>query len=218
MPKKRSTWQLTIHEDEDDGVEVHLTGPSNKVNDLNMFEVLCRGLRAWDSDVKNFQDGKAPKTITRKWMMPLTKIKAKLNPIKGKKSKSKKIATQEEKDFDHAIRLYKEFNGVDPKEMITQEVWLPDDSGGPHSMLVAIGEGTCPFIGYTSGKTNKKGEMDTYIHHFGEDDDGNITKERPRLYVTVPPPGYKRVLMLIGGDWDIEDRTADSTTLKWLVH
>ena len=140
MPKKRSTWQLTIHEDEDDIVEVHLTGPSNKVNDLNMFEVLCRGLRAWDSDVKNFQDGKAPKTITRKWMMPLTKIKAKLNPIKGKKSKSKKITTQEEKDFDHAIKLYKEFNGVDPKEMITQEVWLPDDSGGPHSMLVAIGE------------------------------------------------------------------------------
>ena len=39
MPKKRSTWQLTIHEDEDDVVEVHLTGPSNKVNDLKLINI-----------------------------------------------------------------------------------------------------------------------------------------------------------------------------------
>lgn len=316
MAKKSSKWELTIHEDEGDVVEVHLKGPSAKVNDLNMFEVLMRGLRAWDSDV-NFQDGKAPKEITRKWFLPLSKVKAKLNPIRGGKAKkskekntridlsqfeipsqnrgirgpwepspwdddevidkspkgrdgtiakvvpwgknrevseahrkaiaavpqmidelkrlyamedqmkknpkgktTKKIKRQEEEDFEHAIKLYKEFNGVDPKEMISQEVWLPDNSGGPHSPLVAIGEGTCPFVGYSSGKTNGKGDLDAYIHHFGEDEDGNITMERPRIYVTVPPPGYRPILLIIGGVFDIEDREDPNTgkTLKWLVN
>lgn len=220
VPKKSSKWEITIHEDEDDVLEVHLKGPSAKVNDLMMLEVLLRGLRSWDSDV-NFQDGKAPKEITKKWFLPLSKVKAKLNPsTKTKGTKSKKIQRQEEQDFEHAIRLYKEFNGTDPKEMISEEVWLPDNTGGPHSPLVAIGEGTCPFVGYSSGKTNSKGELDSYIHHFGEDDDGNITMERPRIYVTVPPPGYRPILLIIGGVFDIEDREDPNTgkTLKWLVN
>lgn len=221
MPKKSSKWELTIHEDEDDILEVHLKGPSDKAKtDLMMLEVLLRGLRAWDSDV-NFQDGKAPKTITKKWFLPLTKVKAKLNPLRGakkKSKKSKKIQRQEEEDFEHAIRLYKEFNGVDPSEILTEEIWLPDDTGGPHSMLVALGEGECPFVGYTSGKTNKKGDLDTYIHHFGEDEAGEITLSRPRIYTTVPPPGYRPIIIIAGGVFDIEDRTANGKTLKWLVN
>lgn len=219
MPKKSSTWEVTIHEDEGDLLEVHLKGPSRKVNDLMMLEVLLRGLRSWDSDV-NFKDGTAPKTITKKWFLPLSKVKAKLNPLRGSKkakAKSRSIKKQEEQDFEHAIRLYKEFNGVDPTELVHETIWLPDDSGGPNSMLVALGEGTCPFVGYTSGKTNKNGELDTYIHHFGEDEDGNITLERPRIYITVPPPGYKPIIIIHGGVWGVEDRTADGKTHKWLV-
>ena len=140
-----------------------------------VLETLLRGLRAWDTDV-DFKEGKMPKEITKTWIMPLTKVKAKLNPIRGKKIKAN---DDEVKDFEHAIALYRDFNGVEPSEIVMTPVWMPDAT----SPLVALGEGECPFVGYTSGKTNKDGELDTYIHHFGEDDDGKITKERPRIYV-----------------------------------
>lgn len=206
--RKSSTWEMTIYEEEDDILEVKLKGPSKKIDDLMLLEILLRGLRAWDTDV-DFKEGKMPKEITKTWILPLSRVKAKLNPIKGKK-----VAKKEEvKDFDHAIKLYQEFNGVEPTEIVMAKVWLPDEQ----SPLVALGEGECPFVGYTSGKTNKKGELDTYIHHFGEDDDGKITKERPRIYVTVPPKGHKPVIMIMGGEFDIETRLSGGQELKWLV-
>ena len=104
-----------------------------------------------------------------------------------------------------AIDLYRQFNGTDPTEIVSKTVWLPDEN----SPLVALGEGDCPFIGYTSAKTNKKGEKDDYIHHFGEEGG-----QPPKLYVTCPPPGYERIMMIIGGDWKIEER-ADGKL--WLV-
>tara|TARA_B100000287_G_scaffold296136_1_gene279349 strand:- start:9991 stop:10617 length:627 start_codon:yes stop_codon:yes gene_type:complete len=206
--RKSSTWEMTIYEEEDDILEVQLKGPSKKIDDLILLEILLRGLKAWDTDV-DFKEGKMPKEITKTWIMPLSRVKAKLNPIKGKKVASK----EEVKDFDHAIKLYREFNGVEPTEIVMAKVWLPDEQ----SPLVALGEGECPFVGYTSGKTNKKGELDTYIHHFGEDDDGKITKERPRIYVTVPPKGHKPVIMIMGGEFDIETRLTGGQELKWLV-
>lgn len=208
MARKSSTWTMTIFEEEDDILEVQLKGPSKKIDDLILLEILLRGLKAWDTDV-DFKEGKMPKEITKTWIMPLSRVKAKLNPIKGKKVASK----EEVKDFDHAIKLYREFNGVEPTEIVMAKVWLPDEQ----SPLVALGEGECPFVGYTSGKTNKKGELDTYIHHFGEDDDGKITKERPRIYVTVPPKGHKPVIMIMGGEFDIETRLTGGQELKWLV-
>lgn len=207
--RKSSTWEMTIYEEEDDVITVKLKGPSKKVNDLMILETLLRGLRAWDTDV-DFKEGKMPARITKTWKMPLTKVKAKLNPVKGKKISKDKDA---ERDFEHAIALYRDFNGVEPSEIVMANIWMPDSQ----SPLVALGEGECPFVGYTSGKTNKNGELDTYIHHFGEDDDGKITKERPRIYVTVPPQGYKPVIMIIGGEFDIETRLTGGKELKWLV-
>lgn len=209
MARKSSTWEMTIFEEEDGYMVVKVKGPSAKVNDIQTLSKLLRNLRAWDTDV-DFKEGKMPKTITQTWMMPMTKIKAKLNPIKGKTIKDNENA---ERDFDHALKLYREFNGVDASEIIAEKAWMPDEE----SPLVALGEGECPFVGYTSGKTNKDGNMDTYIHHFGEDDDGKITKERPRIYVTVPPKGYKPVIMIIGGEFDIETRLTGGQELKWLV-
>ena len=209
MARKSSTWEMTIFEEEDGYMVVKVKGPSAKVNDIQTLSKLLRNLRAWYTDV-DFKEGTMPKTITQTWMMPMTKIKAKLNPIKGKTIKDNENA---ERDFDHALKLYREFNGVDASEIIAEKAWMPDEE----SPLVALGEGECPFVGYTSGKTNKDGNMDTYIHHFGEDDDGKITKERPRIYVTVPPKGYKPVIMIIGGEFDIETRLTGGQELKWLV-
>lgn len=214
LAKRSSKWELTVFEEDDGILEVQIKGPSKKVNDLMMLEVLLRGLKSWDSDV-NFKEGVMPKDITKKWFLPVNKIKAKMNPA-GKKTKvDTKLNPDDISSMEHAFALYKEFNGVEASEVKVEPTWLPDEQ----SPLVALGEGTCPFVGYTSGKTNKKGELDTYIHHFGEDDKGKVTLERPRIYVTVPPPGYKPILMIIGGVFDIEDRVDPETgeTLKWLV-
>ena len=211
MAKKSSTWTMTIFEEEDDCVQVKIKGPSRKINDLLMLETLLRGLRSWDTDV-DFKEGKMPKEITKHWIMPLTKVKAKMNPI-GQKKSAKKKKGAEEKEFEYAIQLYRDFNDTEPSEIVMQKVWLPDEN----SPLVALGEGECPFVGYTSGKTNKEGKLYTYIHHFGEDEKGNISGERPKIYVTVPPPGYRPVIMIMGGIFDIETRVSDGKELKWLV-
>jgi hypothetical protein len=208
LARKSSTWEMTVFEPEGDIMEVRIKGPSKKVNDLIMLETLLRGLRAWDTDV-DFKEGKMPENITKAWFMPLTKVKAKVNPVGEKKEDSK----QAKDDMEYALQLYRDFNGVEPEEIVMVSAWMPDQN----SPLVALGEGECPFIGYTSGKTNSNGDQDTYIHHFGEDEAGNITKSRPRVYVTVPPPGYKPVIMIIGGEFDIETRVADGKELKWLV-
>jgi hypothetical protein len=211
MGKKSSTWTMTIYEEDDDILEVRIKGPSKKWNDLLMLETMLQGLRSWGMDV-DFKEGKMPKEITKFWYLPLSSVKAKLNP-KGKKIKGKKTKTAEEKEFDYAVQLYRDFNGVEPEEIVMRKVWMPDGQ----SPLVALGEGECPFVGYTSGKTNKDGQLDTYIHHFGEDDKGDITKARPRIYVTVPPKGYSPVIMIIGGEFDIETRLTGGRELKWLV-
>ena len=127
-------------------------------------------MKTWDTDV----DFKADAEITKTWIMPLTKIKQ-TQPHQRKKIKAN---DDEVKDFEHAIALYRDFNGVGQSEIVMTPVWMPDAT----SPLVALGENECPFVDYL-GKTNKDGELDTYIHHFGEDDDGKITKERPRIYV-----------------------------------
>jgi hypothetical protein len=214
MARKSSKWELSILEEDDGILEVRIKGPSKKVSDLMMLEVLMRGLRSWDSDV-DFKEGVMPKDITKTWYLPVNAVKAKMNPA-GKKTKiDTKISPDDLDSMEHAFNLYREFNGIDASEVKIETTWLPDEQ----SPLVAIGEGTCPFVGYTSGKTNKGGELDTYIHHFGEDEDSKITLERPRIYVTVPPPGYKPILLILGGVFAIEDRVDPKTgeKLKWLV-
>ena len=70
---------MTVFEEDDGILEVRIKGPSKKVNDLMMLEVLLRGLRSWDSDV-DFKEGVMPKDITKTWFLPVNSIKAKMNP------------------------------------------------------------------------------------------------------------------------------------------
>ena len=198
---KKSKWNVTMEEKNGEFI-VTFDGKSNATHHLLGLEALCRGLKSWGHDV-NFKDGTAPDKISKKWILPTKKVKAKLNPHLGGKKKSKK--SKKTKVDNDAIDLYRQFNGTEPTEIVSKTVWLPDEN----SPLVALGEGDCPFIGYTSAKTNKKGEKDDYIHHFGEEGG-----QPPKLYVTCPPPGYERIMMIIGGDWKIEER-ADGKL--WLV-
>lgn len=201
MPKQSSKWTMTVFHEENGTLQVRFEGPANKAKDMHALEAAIRGLRSWDIE-PHFVDGKAPKTMKRDWLMPIKRIAAKMNPGNGKKKKSKGSKTTDE----DAIDLYRRFNGTDPNDIKHEQVWLPDES----SPLVALGEGFCPFVGYSSAKTNTKGEEDKYIHHFGEEGG-----KKPRLYVTCPPPGYQRMLVIYGGDWDIEER---GDGLLWLVN
>lgn len=179
-------------------VEVKFTGPSKGANDLLAIEALLRGLKSWDTDI-DFKEGKAPKKITKKWFLPLSKIKAKLNPGSKKKKNKHEVP-------DEAVELYRRFNNAEPNEIIVKKVWMPD----ANSPLVALGEGYCPFVGYSSAKASKKGDIEKYIHHFGEEGG-----DMPRVYVTCPPPGHERVIMIMGGDWAIEEREDGNL---WLVN
>ena len=182
-------------EEKGDEFLVTFNGKSNASHHLLGLETLLRGLRSWGNNI-DFKDGKTPKVFKKTWHLPNGKVKAKLNPGNGKKKA---------KVTDDAMMLYRQFNGTDVKSIDVVQVWLPDEN----SPLVALGEGKCPFIGYESGKTNKDGEVDTYIHHFGEEGG-----ERPKLYVTMPPEGMGRLLIIYGGDWDIEERSDGNL---WLV-
>lgn len=258
----KSKWEVTMEEKGDEFV-VTFNGKSNKSHHLLGLEALLRGLRSWGQDI-DFKDGKTPKNFKKTWFLPNGKVRAKLNPGKGKKKKASKayLDEQEAKELsrlfedikldlsmkgfptrtnrlsavdsmarvleihgweciqdqlihgnppkkanvsDDAMQLYRQFNGTDPKSVDVVKVWLPDEN----SPLVALGEGECPFIGYESAKTNKKGNIDQYIHHFGEEGG-----KRPKLYVTMPPPGKERMLIILGGDWDIEERGDGNL---WLV-
>ena len=183
-------------EEKGDEFVVTFNGKSNKSHHLLGLEALLRGLRSWGQDI-DFKDGKTPKNFKKTWFLPNGKVKAKLNPGKGKGKKAKVS--------DDAMQLYRQFNGTDPKSVDMVKMWLPDEN----SPLVALGEGECPFIGYESAKTNKEGKIDQYIHHFGEEGG-----KRPKLYVTMPPPGMDRMLIILGGDWDIEERGDGNL---WLV-
>lgn len=193
---KKSKWEVTMEEKGDEFV-VTFNGKSNASHHLLGLEALLRGLRSWGQDI-NFKEGKTPKSFKKTWFLPNGKVKAKLNPTKGKKGKAEVTAD--------AMQLYRQFNGTEVKSIDVVQAWLPDEN----SPLVALGEGECPFIGYESGKTNEDGEeVDTYIHHFGEEGG-----KRPRLYVTMPPKGMARLLIIYGGDWDIEERSDGNL---WLV-
>ncbi len=197
MPKQSSKWTMTVYHEENGELQVRFEGPSNKANDMLALEAAIRGLKTWDIE-PHFKDGVAPKKMKRDWFLPVKRVLAKMNPGKGKKGTK---AT--EKD---AIDLYRRFNGTDPDEIKRVQIYLPDEN----CPLVALGEGSCPFIGYSSAKTNAKGHEDKYIHHFGEEGG-----EKPRLYVTCPPPGYDRMMVIYGGDWAIEER---DDGLLWLVN
>ena len=192
---KKSEWEVTMEEKGDEFV-VTFNGKSNTAHHLLGLEALLRGLRSWGQDI-DFKDGKTPKNFKKTWYLPNGKVKAKLNPGPGKGKKAKVS--------NDAMQLYRQFNGTDPKSVDVVKVWLPDEN----SPLVALGEGECPFIGYESGKANKKGEIDTYIHHFGEEGG-----KKPKLYVTMPPEGMDKMLIILGGDWDIEERGDGNL---WLV-
>ena len=192
---KKSKWEVTMEEKGDEFV-VTFNGKSNTAHHLLGLEALLRGLRSWGQDI-DFKDGKTPKNFKKTWYLPNGKVKAKLNPGPGKGKKAKVS--------NDAMQLYRQFNGTDPKSVDVVKVWLPDEN----SPLVALGEGECPFIGYESGKANKKGEIDTYIHHFGEEGG-----KKPKLYVTMPPEGMEKMLIILGGDWDIEERGDGNL---WLV-
>jgi len=193
---KKSKWEVTMEEKGDEFV-VTFNGKSNASHHLLGLEALLRGLRHWGQDV-DFKDGKAPKVFKKTWFLPNGKVKAKLNPGKGKGKKAKVS-----KD---AMQLYRQFNGTDVKPVDVVSAWLPDEN----SPLVALGEGECPFIGYESAKTNESAKIEQYIHHFGEE--GGT---RPKLYVTMPPPGMQRMLIILGGDWNIEERSDGNL---WLVN
>ena len=154
-------------------------------------------LRSMHKGIKH--TGKTPKNFKKTWFLPNGKVKAKLNPGPAGKGKDKAKVSRD------AMQLYRQFNGTDPKSVDVVQVWLPDEN----SPLVALGEGECPFIGYESGKANKRGEIDTYIHHFGEEGG-----KKPKLYVTMPPEGMERMLIILGGDWNIEERGDGNL---WLV-
>ena len=185
-------------EEKGDEFVVTFNGKSNTAHHLLGLEALLRGLRSWGQDI-DFKDGKTPKNFKKTWFLPNGKVKAKLNPGPAGKSKDKAKVSKDAK------QLYRQFNGTDPKSVDVVQVWLPDEN----SPLVALGEGECPFIGYESGKANKKGEIDTYIHHFGEEGG-----KKPKLYVTMPPEGFSSMLIILGGDWNIEERGDGNL---WLV-
>lgn len=186
-------------EEKGDEFVVTFNGKSNTAHHLLGLEALLRGLRSWGQDI-DFKDGKTPKNFKKTWFLPNGKVKPKLNPgPAGKKGKGKANVSKD------AMQLYRQFNGTDPKSVDVVQVWLPDEN----SPLVALGEGECPFIGYESGKANKKGDIDTYIHHFGEEGG-----KKPKLYVTMPPEGMERMLIILGGDWNIEERGDGNL---WLV-
>ncbi len=197
MASKSSKWEMVISHHNDE-VEVKFTGPSKSANDLLAIEALLRNLNSWDMDI-DFKEGKAPKNITKKWFLPLKKVKAKLNPGSSGKKKGEHDIPQE------AVELYRQFNNTEPNDIVVKKVWLPD----ANSPLVALGEGYCPFVGYSSAKASKKGDIEKYIHHFGEEGG-----EKPRIYVTCPPKGHERVIMILGGDWKIEEREDNNL---WLV-
>ena len=96
---KKSKWEVTMEEKNGDFI-VTFDGNSNATHHLLGLEALCRGLKSWGHDV-NFKDGTAPNKITKKWILPTKKVKAKLNPHLGGKKKSKKTKV----DGD-AIDLY----------------------------------------------------------------------------------------------------------------
>ena len=196
---KKSKWEVTMEEKGEEFV-VTFNGKSNTAHHLLGLEALLRGLRSWGQDI-DFKDGKTPKNFKKTWYLPNGKVAAKLNPGPAKKTKGKGKANVS----DDAMQLYRQFNGTDPKSVDIVKVWMPDEN----SPLVALGEGECPFIGYESGKANKKGEIDTYIHHFGEEGG-----KKPKLYVTMPPEGMDKMLIILGGDWDIEERGDGNL---WLV-
>jgi len=194
---KKSKWEVTMEEKGDEFV-VTFNGKSNTAHHLLGLEALLRGLKSWGQDI-DFKDGKTPKNFKKTWFLPNGKVKAKLNPGPAGKGKDKAKVSRD------AMQLYRQFNGTDPKSVDVVQVWLPDEN----SPLVALGEGECPFIGYESGKANKRGEIDTYIHHFGEEGG-----KKPKLYVTMPPEGMERMLIILGGDWNIEERGDGNL---WLV-
>jgi|TARA_B100001094_G_C17832605_1_gene623967 hypothetical protein len=195
---KKSKWEVTMEEKGDEFV-VTFNGKSNAAHHLLGLEALLRGLKSWGQDI-DFKDGKTPSNFKKQWFLPNGKVKAKLNPGPAKKGKKGKAKVSQD-----AMQLYRQFNGTDVKSVDVVNMWLPDEN----SPLVALGEGECPFIGYESGKTNPDKSIDTYIHHFGEEGG-----KKPKLYVTMPPPGMKKMLIILGGDWDIEERGDGNL---WLV-
>jgi len=257
----KSKWEVTMEEKGDEFV-VTFNGKSNKSHHLLGLEALLRGLRSWGQDI-DFKDGKTPKTFKKTWFLPNGKVKAKINPGKGKKANVSKAHLDDQEveellrlfedikldlsmkgfptrtnrlsavenmarvleihDWNcireqisenpskkaqvsgDAMQLYRQFNGTDVKSVDVVKVWLPDEN----SPLVALGEGRCPFVGYESAKTNEDDQIDQYIHHFGEEGG-----KRPKLYVTMPPSGMERMLIIYGGDWDIEERSDGNL---WLV-
>jgi hypothetical protein len=199
MATQSSKWTMRIFNEEGGELQVRFEGPANQVKDLQAIEAALRGLNAWHIE-PNFKEGSSPKKVKRDWFLPIKKVAAKFNPS-GKKKTMKGKATEGD-----AIDLYRRFNNTEPSEIKRVEVYLPDEN----CPLVALGEGFCPFIGYSSAKTSKTGDVDKFIHHFGEE--GGT---KPKVYVSCPPPGYDRLLIIYGGDWGIEER---DDGLLWLVN
>ena len=185
----KSKWQVTIEEKGDD-VKITWEGDSKSIPQIHAVETLLKILTSFDAD-SPFTDGKAPKKTKRTWDLPLKSRRIRRNgKTAGKKGKKHDVP-------EEAVELYRMFNGCEPDQLKQMEIWLPDDE----TPLVAIGEGDCPFIGYSSAKDSPDGSIENYIHHFGEEGG-----KKPRVFVTMPPKGYKKMMVIIGGDWDIEKR------------
>ena len=185
----KSTWKVTIEEKGDD-VKMVWEGNTKNIPQIHAIEELLKGLQSFDAE-SPFKDGTAPKKQKRTWHLPLKSRRIRRNgKHAGKKGEMHNVPQE-------AIDLYRMFNGCEPDQLQHMEIWLPDEE----TPLVAIGEGDCPFIGYSSAKDSPDGSIENYIHHFGEEGG-----DKPRVFVTMPPKGYKRMMLIIGGDWDIEKR------------
>ena len=185
----KSKWEVTIEEKGSD-VKITWSGDSKSIPQIHAIEALLKNLSSFDTD-SPFKEGTAPKKTKRIWNLPLKSRRIRRNgKTAGKKGETHAVP----KD---AVELYRLFNGCEPDQLKQMEVWLPDNE----TPLVAIGEGECPFIGYSSAKDSPNNKIENYIHHFGEEGG-----EKPRVFVTMPPDGYKKMMVIIGGDWDIEKR------------
>lgn len=185
----KSKWTVTIEEKGDD-VKVTWEGNSKSVPQIHAIEALLKNISSFDTD-SPFVEGEAPKKTKRIWELPLKSRRIRRNgKTAGKKGEKHDVP-------EDAIELYRLFNGCEPDQLDQMELWLPDDE----TPLIAIGEGDCPFIGYSSAKDSPDGKIENYIHHFGEE--GGT---KPRVFVTMPPKGYKQMMLILGGDWGIEKR------------
>ena len=101
-----------------------------------------------------------------------------------------------------AEKVYKSFNGRDPRSMKTETIDVGD-------VWVHLGKGWS--LGYNNGKETGD-DSQKYIHNFGENDSGNASTALPDLYLAMSDKG-KPLLVIRGGAWKVK---TDEDGVSWL--